>query len=181
MIGRGEGIGQTWPISVRVARTLGAGDAEIFGRVIVPLAVPHILTAIRVALGVAWATLVASELIAAQEGDYKVKPDDPGGLKVEGEGETAIATSDGAGGGNASIDLNATPETPVSGAKAAPEKPAHAGASKHGGPIPPRGGDGTTPAPEALGGSRLEGGASAGITMSACMSRSRAAAATHWA
>ena len=29
---------------------------------------PHILTAIRVALGVAWATLVASELIAAQQG-----------------------------------------------------------------------------------------------------------------
>ena len=29
---------------------------------------PHILTALRVALGVAWATLVASELIAAQQG-----------------------------------------------------------------------------------------------------------------
>jgi len=30
--------------------------------------VPHILTALRVSLGVAWATLVASELIAAQRG-----------------------------------------------------------------------------------------------------------------
>jgi NitT/TauT family transport system permease protein len=63
-----EGIGQISPIYVRVARTLGASDAEIFARVIVPLTVPHILTAIRVALGVAWATLVASELIAAQQG-----------------------------------------------------------------------------------------------------------------
>jgi NitT/TauT family transport system permease protein len=36
--------------------------------VIIPLAVPHMLTALRVALGVAWATLVASELIAAQQG-----------------------------------------------------------------------------------------------------------------
>ena len=63
-----EGIGQISPIYVRVARTLGATDAEIFAKVIVPLAVPHILTAIRVALGVAWATLVASELIAAQQG-----------------------------------------------------------------------------------------------------------------
>ena len=63
-----EGIGQISPIYVRVAETLGASDAEIFTRVIVPLAVPHILTAIRVALGVAWATLVASELIAAQQG-----------------------------------------------------------------------------------------------------------------
>lgn len=63
-----EGIGQIGPIYVRVARTLGATDAEIFRKVIVPLTVPHILTAIRVALGVAWATLVASELIAAQQG-----------------------------------------------------------------------------------------------------------------
>jgi NitT/TauT family transport system permease protein len=63
-----EGIAQISPIYVRVARTLGAGDAEIFGRVIVPLTVPHMLTALRVALGVAWATLVASELIAAQQG-----------------------------------------------------------------------------------------------------------------
>lgn len=63
-----EGIAQISPIYVRVARTLGANDAEIFAKVIVPLTVPHILTAIRVALGVAWATLVASELIAAQQG-----------------------------------------------------------------------------------------------------------------
>jgi NitT/TauT family transport system permease protein len=63
-----EGIAQIGPIYVRVARTLGATDGEIFGKVIVPLAVPHMLTALRVALGVAWATLVASELIAAQQG-----------------------------------------------------------------------------------------------------------------
>ncbi|MDA7416393.1 ABC transporter permease [Xenophilus arseniciresistens] len=63
-----EGIAQISPIFVRVARTLGASDFEIFAKVIVPLTVPHILTAIRVALGVAWATLVASELIAAQQG-----------------------------------------------------------------------------------------------------------------
>jgi NitT/TauT family transport system permease protein len=63
-----EGIAQISPIFVRVARTLGARDIEIFAKVILPLTVPHILTAIRVALGVAWATLVASELIAAQQG-----------------------------------------------------------------------------------------------------------------
>jgi NitT/TauT family transport system permease protein len=63
-----EGIAQISPIYVRVARTLGANDAEIFAKVIVPLTVPHILTALRVALGVAGATLVASELIAAQQG-----------------------------------------------------------------------------------------------------------------
>ena len=63
-----EGIAQISPIYVRVARTLGAKDSEIFLKVIVPLTVPHMLTALRVALGVAWATLVASELIAAQQG-----------------------------------------------------------------------------------------------------------------
>src|SRR3546814_9816884 len=43
-------------------------DCEICRKVIVPLTIPHMLTALRVALGVAWATLVASELIAAQQG-----------------------------------------------------------------------------------------------------------------
>jgi NitT/TauT family transport system permease protein len=63
-----EGIAQISPIYVRVSRTLGATDGEIFRKVIIPLTVPHLLTALRVALGVAWATLVASELIAAQQG-----------------------------------------------------------------------------------------------------------------
>lgn len=63
-----EGMGQISPLYIRVARTLGASDAEIFWRVMVPMTVPHMLTALRVALGVSWATLVASELVAAQNG-----------------------------------------------------------------------------------------------------------------
>ena len=63
-----EGVSQITPLYIRVAQTLGANQSEIFTKVIVPLTVPHILTALRVALGVAWATLVASELIAAQRG-----------------------------------------------------------------------------------------------------------------
>jgi len=63
-----EGVAQISPIFIKVARTLGASDREIFFKVIVPLTMPHILTALRVALGVAWATLVASELVAAQQG-----------------------------------------------------------------------------------------------------------------
>jgi len=61
-------------------------------------------------------------VIAAQDGDYKVKPDDPGGLKVEGEGDSAIATSNGAGTGNASIDMRAMPEAPIAGKTVAPAK-----------------------------------------------------------
>ena len=63
-----EGVSQITPLHIRVAQTLGASEGEIFRKVIIPLTVPHILTALRVALGVAWATLVASELIAAQRG-----------------------------------------------------------------------------------------------------------------
>lgn len=63
-----EGISQISPLYVRVSQTLGATDLEVFTRVIVPMSLPHILTALRVALGVAWATLVAAELIAAQRG-----------------------------------------------------------------------------------------------------------------
>ncbi|MEG3165033.1 SPOR domain-containing protein [Sphingomonas sp. PB2P19] len=58
------------------------------------------------------------QLIAAQEGDYKVKPDQPGGLKVEGEGNSAIATSAGKGAGNGAIDLRGVPEAPVDGKRA---------------------------------------------------------------
>ena len=70
-----EGIAQISPIYIRVARTLGASEVEIFRKVIVPLTVPHILTALRVALGVAWATLVASELIAAQQRARRADPE----------------------------------------------------------------------------------------------------------
>lgn len=63
-----EGVSQITPLYIRVAQTLGASELEIFRKVIIPLTVPHILTALRVSLGVAWATLVASELIAAQRG-----------------------------------------------------------------------------------------------------------------
>ena len=48
--------------------TLGAGNMEIFRKIILPQLVPHIITACRVSLGVCWATLVAAELIAAQKG-----------------------------------------------------------------------------------------------------------------
>lgn len=63
-----EGMTQISPVYIRVARTLGASDFEIFQKVMLPMTVPHMLTALRVALGVAWATLVASELVAAQQG-----------------------------------------------------------------------------------------------------------------
>ncbi|MEU6291238.1 ABC transporter permease [Streptomyces sp. NPDC046988] len=53
---------------IDAARVLGARDATIFARVVVPASTPFILVGMRVGLGSAWATLVAAELIAAQQG-----------------------------------------------------------------------------------------------------------------
>lgn len=63
-----EGITAIEPLYVKAARVLGATEREVFFRVLLPLSLPHILTAFRVALGVSWATLVAAELVAAQTG-----------------------------------------------------------------------------------------------------------------
>ena len=69
------------------------------------------------------------DLIAAQEGDYKVKPDDPGGMKVAGEGDAAVAASGGAAGGNGSIAVSNLPEAPITGTQSCARReeaaPAH--------------------------------------------------------
>ena len=53
---------------INAARVLGAKDFTIFRRVVVPASTPFILVGMRVGLGSSWATLVAAELIAAQQG-----------------------------------------------------------------------------------------------------------------
>ncbi|HEX8125384.1 MAG TPA: SPOR domain-containing protein [Allosphingosinicella sp.] len=61
----------------------------------------------------------APEVIAAADGPYKVKPDSPGGMKVEGQGETAFDAAQG-GTPNASIDTSAVAEAPVTPQPKAP-------------------------------------------------------------
>ncbi|WP_030899691.1 ABC transporter permease [Streptomyces sp. NRRL F-5126] len=53
---------------INAARVLGAKDTTIFARVVVPASTPFILVGMRVGLGSSWATLVAAELVAAQQG-----------------------------------------------------------------------------------------------------------------
>src|SRR4051812_11073241 len=52
------------------------------------------------------------ETIKAPAGDYKAKPDNPGGMNVQGEGDTAFAAS-AAAEPQGKINTNAVPETPV--------------------------------------------------------------------
>ncbi|MEU4238696.1 ABC transporter permease [Actinoplanes sp. NPDC026619] len=63
-----QGVVNVDPTLINAARVLGAKDGTIFVRVVVPASTPFILVGMRVGLGSAWATLVAAELIAAQEG-----------------------------------------------------------------------------------------------------------------
>ena len=53
---------------IRAARSLGAGRTDILRYIILPAALPDILTGIRIGLGVGWSTLVAAELVAAKHG-----------------------------------------------------------------------------------------------------------------
>lgn len=52
----------------RAALSLGASKRQVLQYVILPTALPHILTGIRIGLGVGWSTLVAAELVAADRG-----------------------------------------------------------------------------------------------------------------
>lgn len=63
-----EGVAGIEERYVRAAQTLGAKRFETLAKVVLPLSVPHILTAARVSLGVGWSSLVAAELVAAREG-----------------------------------------------------------------------------------------------------------------
>ncbi|SIO10963.1 ABC transporter permease [Vannielia litorea] len=63
-----EGVSAIEEIYVRAARALGAKDREIFYKVAIPLVIPQVFVALRLALGVCWGTLVAAELLAAERG-----------------------------------------------------------------------------------------------------------------
>lgn len=55
-------------VYVDAASTMGATRFQVFRTVAIPAATPFIFTGLRIALAAAWTTLVASELIAAQNG-----------------------------------------------------------------------------------------------------------------
>lgn len=63
-----EGVSAIEDIYIRAGRVLGATDAEIFRKIVLPLAVPQVFVALRISIGLSWATLVAAELLAATNG-----------------------------------------------------------------------------------------------------------------
>lgn len=89
------------------------------------------------------------EVIEAPEGAYKVRPDEPGGMNVEGEGDSSFAATTGAD-PKGSIDAGKLPEAPVSGQPGANEPllkappPTNAGQTSTPAPAPAAGGSGGT-------------------------------------
>lgn len=62
------GVRSIEQVKVRAAQALGAIRWQVLRFVVLPNALPAILTGIRIGLGVGWSTLVAAELIAATRG-----------------------------------------------------------------------------------------------------------------
>jgi taurine transport system permease protein len=56
------------PLQVRAARNLGARDPLILRSVVLPIALPLLVTGAGISLGNAWMTMVAAELLAARSG-----------------------------------------------------------------------------------------------------------------
>ncbi|MDU8457890.1 taurine ABC transporter permease TauC [Pseudomonas syringae group sp. J254-4] len=67
-IATATGVRTVDPTKVRAAQSLGATRWQLIRHVVLPSALPDILTGIRIGLGVGWSTLVAAELIAATSG-----------------------------------------------------------------------------------------------------------------
>lgn len=53
---------------INAARSLGATRGQVLRLVVLPSALPSVLTGLRIALGAGWSTLVAAELVAATRG-----------------------------------------------------------------------------------------------------------------
>jgi|SRR5665648_521800 len=62
------GVKMTNPTLIRMARTYGATNWEIFFKICVPSSLPMVFGGLQVALAACWTTLVAAEMIAADSG-----------------------------------------------------------------------------------------------------------------
>ncbi len=62
------GVRQVDAIYVRAARNLGASGFTLFRRILLPAAMPQILTGVRVGFGVAFIVVIVAEMIAVNNG-----------------------------------------------------------------------------------------------------------------
>jgi NitT/TauT family transport system permease protein len=63
-----SGVRSVDGIYLRAARNLGAGRVTLFVRVILPAAVPYVLSGVRIGIGTAFIVVIVSEMIAVNNG-----------------------------------------------------------------------------------------------------------------
>jgi ABC-type nitrate/sulfonate/bicarbonate transport system permease component len=68
IINTAAGVAAVAPNKIRAARSLGASRAQVFFFVAFPATVPYILTGMRLAMANSFVTIIAAELVAANNG-----------------------------------------------------------------------------------------------------------------
>lgn len=56
------------PLIIKAAKNLGAGRLQVLKEVILPGALPHILSGLKVVLAVAWTCIISAEMVGASQG-----------------------------------------------------------------------------------------------------------------
>lgn len=62
------GVARTSPQRINAAKCLGASEARIFLSIVLPSAIPSIVTGMRVSIATAFISIIPAELVAADEG-----------------------------------------------------------------------------------------------------------------
>ena len=62
------GVSKIDPVLIDASKTLGASNAQIFTKVLVPSTVPYIMNGVKIGLGIGWMCIVAAELYATPLG-----------------------------------------------------------------------------------------------------------------
>jgi nitrate/nitrite transport system permease protein len=68
LLNTSAGVQQVPPAYVQVGRILQLSRRKMMTRILIPAALPHILSGLRVSLGVAWLVIVASEMLTGGVG-----------------------------------------------------------------------------------------------------------------
>lgn len=63
------GVKRIDPVLIHAGQVLGCNDrASLFRKVVLPAALPNIITGLRISFGTGWAAIIAAELVAARSG-----------------------------------------------------------------------------------------------------------------
>jgi len=68
LINTTTGVKRTEPVHIDAAKTLGANERQILGKIVLPSAGPEIFAGLRVGFGIGWMCLVAAEVLRGRVG-----------------------------------------------------------------------------------------------------------------